>query len=171
MKGRLIITVLILTISTFTVHAESSAWFTKIIASKEEGSLQHTVKKEPKTQQHGFFREHGLILFYASTCPHCHQFAPILKSWVVQNEVEVLPLAFDNLPLPEFPNFLPATTEWINAAFQGQPINYPALFVVNPKTKMLFPVGFGSMTQDELNYRMERLIPKITSYERRGVML
>ncbi|WP_131778974.1 type-F conjugative transfer system pilin assembly thiol-disulfide isomerase TrbB [Legionella bozemanae] len=170
MKGYSFIAVLILIISTFTVHAERSAWFTKIIASKEEGALQHTTKEEPKTQHHGFFREHGLILFYASTCPHCHQLAPILKAWAVQNEVEVLPLAFDNQPLPEFPNFLPATTEWINAAFQGKPINYPALFVVNPKTKMLFPVGFGSMTQDELSYRLEHLIPKIVSYERRGVM-
>ncbi|PWY53809.1 type-F conjugative transfer system pilin assembly thiol-disulfide isomerase TrbB [Legionella qingyii] len=171
MKWRSFITVLTLTISTFTVHAKSSEWFTKIMASKEQGVLQHTAKEEPKTRHHGFFREHGLILFYASQCPHCHLFAPILKSWAVQNEVEILPLAFDNQPLPEFPNFLPATTEWINAAFQGKPITYPALFVVNPKTKMLFPVGFGSMTQDELNYRMEHLIPKITSYERSGVML
>ncbi|MXH29263.1 type-F conjugative transfer system pilin assembly thiol-disulfide isomerase TrbB, partial [Escherichia coli] len=91
-----------------------------------------------------------------------------LKGWANRNKAEVLPLSLDNQPLPEFPKFLPATTEWINAAFGGNSINYPALFVVNPKTKTLYPVGFGSMTNAELNDRMAVLISKIKAYEIKG---
>ncbi|WP_238551396.1 type-F conjugative transfer system pilin assembly thiol-disulfide isomerase TrbB [Legionella oakridgensis] len=147
--------------------AEGSQWLTNLIA-EQEGEVAHQ-REEPLNQQgKGFFSTHGLILFYGSQCPHCKGFAPILKGWANRNKAEVLPLSLDNQPLPEFPKFLPATTEWINAAFGGNAINYPALFVVNPKTKALYPVGFGSMTDAELNDRMDVLIPKIKAYEIKG---
>jgi type-F conjugative transfer system pilin assembly thiol-disulfide isomerase TrbB len=146
------------------VHAEGAQWLTHMIA-KQEGVVTHQREAPLNTQSKGFFSTHGLILFYGSQCPHCKQFAPILKQWVTRTNAELLPLSLDNQPLPEFPQFLPATTEWINAAFGGNSINYPALFVVNPKTKSLYPVGFGSMTEIELNNRMDVLIPKITEYE------
>ncbi|MCW8445695.1 type-F conjugative transfer system pilin assembly thiol-disulfide isomerase TrbB [Fluoribacter gormanii] len=145
-------------------QAEGAKWLTRMIADQEGGS-QHQ-REEPLNQQgKGFFSTHGLILFYGSQCPHCKQFAPILKRWVIENKAELLPLSLDNQPLPEFPEFLPATTEWINTAFGGNAINYPALFVVNPKTKTLYPVGFGSMTDAELNDRLNAVIPKIRAYE------
>ena len=145
-------------------QAEGSQWLTNMIAELEQSSEHKAVQSSNKKDQ-GFFSTHGLILFYGSQCPHCKQFAPTLNQWVARNKVELLPLSLDNQPLPEFPQFLPATTEWINAAFSGNAINYPALFVVNPKTKALYPVGFGLMTEIELNNRMDVLIPKITEYE------
>ncbi|HAU1718469.1 TPA: type-F conjugative transfer system pilin assembly thiol-disulfide isomerase TrbB [Legionella pneumophila] len=148
----------------FWAKAEGSQWLTNMIAEHEQSSEHKLVQGNNKKDQ-GFFSTHGLILFYGSQCPHCKQFAPILKQWVTRSNAELLPLSLDNQPLPEFPKFLPATTEWINAAFGGNAINYPALFVVNPKTKALYPVGFGSMTEIELNNRMDVLIPKITEYE------
>ncbi|HHS8465249.1 TPA: type-F conjugative transfer system pilin assembly thiol-disulfide isomerase TrbB [Legionella pneumophila] len=147
-----------------SVQAEGTQWLTTMIAKQEQSSEQRLVRSSNKKGQ-GFFSTHGLILFYGSQCPHCKQFAPILKQWVNRSNAELLPLSLDNQALPEFPKFLPATTEWINAAFGGNAINYPALFVVNPKTKALYPVGFGSMTEIELNNRMDVLIPKITEYE------
>ena len=147
--------------------AEGSQWLTNLIA-EHEGVVKPQCEEPLNTKGKGFFSTHGLILFYGSQCPHCKQFAPILKQWVDLNKAEVLPLSLDNQPLPEFPKFLPATTEWINAAFGGNAINYPALFVVNPNTKVLYPVGFGSMTQAELNDRMEVLIPKIKMHEHTG---
>ncbi|HFE6618927.1 type-F conjugative transfer system pilin assembly thiol-disulfide isomerase TrbB [Legionella pneumophila serogroup 1] len=148
-------------------RAEGSQWLTNMIA-EQEGVVTHQSEAPLNTKGKGFFSTHGLILFYGSQCPHCKQFAPILKQWVTRTNAELLPLSLDNQPLPEFPKFLPATTEWINAAFGGNAINYPALFVVNPKTKALYPVGFGSMTEAELNDRMNALIPKINAYELKG---
>jgi len=148
-------------------HAEGAKWLTNMISEQEQSSELKSVQGNNKKAR-GFFSTHGLILFYGSLCPHCKRFAPILKGWANRNKAAVLPLSLDNQPLPEFPKFLPATTEWINAAFGGNAINYPALFVVNPKTKALYPVGFGSMTEAELNDRMNALIPKINAYEFKG---
>lgn len=153
----------------FTAHAEGTQWLSHMIA-KQEGVTRHQHEAPINTQGTGFFSTHGLILFYGSQCPHCKQFAPILKQWATQTKAELLPLSLDNQPLPEFPKFLPATTEWINAAFGGNAINYPALFVVNPKTKALYPVGFGSMTAIELSNRMDALVQKITEYEAKGAV-
>lgn len=150
----------------FGAQAEGSQWLVNMIAKQEQPSEQKVVRDNKK--DNGFFSTHGLILFYGSQCPHCKQFAPILKRWTNRNNAEVLPLSLDNQPLAEFPKFLPATTEWINAAFGGNAINYPALFVVNPKTKAIYPVGFGSMTKAELDDRMALLIPKIKAYEIMG---
>ena len=150
-----------------SVQAEGTQWLTTMIAKQEQSSEQRVVRSSNKKEQ-GFFSTHGLILFYGSQCPHCKQFAPILKRWAVRNKAEVLPLSLDNQPLPEFPHFLPATTEWINAAFGGNAINYPAIFIASPKTKALYPLGFGSMTETELNERMNALIPRINAYELKG---
>ncbi|KTC70049.1 conjugal transfer protein TrbB [Legionella bozemanae] len=148
-------------------HAEGPQWLTNMIAEHEQSSEQEVAKGSNKKDQ-GFFRTHGLILFYGSQCPHCKRFAPILQHWATRNKAEVFPLSLDNQPLPEFPKFLPATTEWINSAFGGNAINYPAIFVVSPETKTLYPVGFGSMTETELNDRMDVLITKIKAYENKG---
>lgn len=166
MSVRLFLSVLFAFI-VLEAHATRSQWLTHMIA-KQEGVVTHQPEKSLNTQSKGFFSTHGLILFYGSQCPHCKQFAPILKQWITRTNAELLPLSLDNQPLPEFPQFLPATTEWINAAFGGNAINYPALFVVNPKTKALYPIGFGSMTEAELSDRMNALIPKINAYELKG---
>jgi type-F conjugative transfer system pilin assembly thiol-disulfide isomerase TrbB len=144
-------------------QAGNSSWLTPMIQAQDERELHQPM--DPKNKDNGFFNTHGLILFYGSQCPHCKQFAPVLKKWTKQHQAKVLALSFDNQALAEFPNFAPATTEWVNIAFQGKEINYPALFVVNPKTKNLYAVGFGAMSQIELDARMEQLIPKIISYE------
>jgi thiol-disulfide isomerase/thioredoxin len=109
-------------INAFSSHANRFEWLNQIIAEKEnvqQGETLNTMKKQDK----GFFREHGFILFYASSCSHCHQFAPVLKRWADKHQAAVLPLAFDNQPLLEFPHYALVTTEWVNAAFQGAPFN------------------------------------------------
>ncbi|HAT8643610.1 type-F conjugative transfer system pilin assembly thiol-disulfide isomerase TrbB [Legionella pneumophila] len=160
MKNRLII-ILILSMQTMCSFA-GQGWLNQMIVSKAKGDLNNP---ELTKSYDGFFKHHALVLFYASTCPHCHQFAPEIKRWAEHQQAEVLALSFDNQPLPDFPHFLPATTEWVNAAYAGRSISYPALFVVNKETHVLYPVAIGSMTSSELDIRMMSLIPKIKAYE------
>jgi type-F conjugative transfer system pilin assembly thiol-disulfide isomerase TrbB len=159
--------VCILSVVALGAQAQNKQWLTHLIA-EQEGKVTNTPAVQPNRKERHFFTTHGLILFYGSQCPHCKALAPVLKKWITLHDAKLLPLAFDNQPLPEFPHFLPATSEWVNAAFQGNAINYPAIFVVNTKTKALYPVGFGSMTEAELNTRMDRLLPKINDYEQKG---
>lgn len=148
--------------------SSQAAWLSDLISEKERPQVERRGIQPIQSPEDGFYKNHGFILFYGSQCPHCRQFAPILKQWASQHHVRILPLSLDNQPLAEFPQFIPATTEWINAAFQGNPINYPALFMVNPDTKQLFPVAFGALSYVELDTRMEQLIPLIKAHEHQG---
>lgn len=115
-----------------------------------------------------FFKSHGLVLFYGSSCPHCQRFAPVIRQYAKAHQVLVLPLSLDNKALPGFQDFLPATTEWLTAAFKDRPIEYPALFIVNPDAKTLYPVSIGALDSFELEARMQALIPRIRAYEDKG---
>lgn len=116
--------------------------------------------------QASFFQTHGFVFFFASSCPYCHQFAPVLSRVALSIHARVLPLSFDNKPLPEFKDFLPATPDWTTAAFKNEAIHYPALFIANPKTLVLYPVSIGALNDIELGTRIDALIPKIMAYEK-----
>lgn len=141
----------------------SDDWLKQQIRNRER---EQVTLSEPSKRPSSFFASHGLVFFYASTCPHCHQFAPILKAWATNHQATVLALSFNNEALSEFPQFLPATADWVNAAFTGQSISYPALFVVNSNTHTLYPVSIGAMSALELDARLTVLIAKIQGYEK-----
>ena len=122
------------------------------------------------TTPNAFFKTHGFVFFFASTCPYCHQFSPVLSRLATALHAQVLPLSFDNQPLPEFKDFLPATSDWTTIAFKNEAIHYPALFLANPETQALYPVSIGSLNEQELATRLDVLIPKIIAYERTGRM-
>lgn len=117
-----------------------------------------------------FFHKHSLVFLFASTCPHCHDEAPILADWAVRHEANVLAFSFDDKPLPEFPNARSVTKDLVEAAFSGQAIRYPALFVMNNNTHALYPVAFGALNQTELHDRMRILLPKIQQFEQKDVL-
>ena len=112
-----------------------------------------------------FFKTHGLVFFFESTCPYCHQFSPVLSRVSKELEASVLPLSFDNQPLPEFQDVQPATSEWTTAAFHNEAIHYPALFIVNPDKETLYAVSIGALNEMELNIRLAAMIPKIIRFE------
>lgn len=145
-------------------------WLAQMLAQREQGHAPSTsaaVQQQP--QRNGFFQNHALVLFYASTCPHCHRFAPVLKNWADTYGASVLPFSFDNQPLAQFLDFKPATSEWVQAAFAGRAISYPALFIINTQTHALYPVTIGAMSEIELANRMQDFIPKIINHERGAV--
>ncbi len=131
-------------------------------------SVVHAKAQESTAIPNMFFKTHGFVFFFASTCPYCHQFSPILSKAATALHAQVLPLSFDNQPLPEFKEFLPATSEWTTVAFKNEAIHYPALFIANPQTQALYPVSIGSLNENELALRLEALIPKIIAYEGSG---
>ena len=112
-----------------------------------------------------FFDTHVLVFFFASTCPHCHEQAPVLAHWAHEFGVRVDARSFDDKPLPGFEGQQPATKDLVDAAFAGRPIRYPALFVMNEATGVLYPASFGVLNEIELQARMDVLIPKIMQYE------
>lgn len=159
---------LLITLLLNLTNLNAANWLSQKVLEREQSVAIGREQEAIKVTKTSFFTDHVLVLFYASTCPHCHEFAPTLHRWAVNHKAAVLPLSFDNNPLAEFQHFLPATSAWVNAAFAGRPIHYPALFVINNKTHALYPVSIGSMGIGELRARMNVLIPKIKNYESRG---
>jgi len=115
-----------------------------------------------------FFKTHDIIFFFASTCPHCHVAAPILKAWANAHGAEVLAKTFDDKGLEGFEDARPPDTKLTAAAFEGRAISYPAIFIINIDSKTLYPVTFGALSNDAFDKRMQDLIVKITAYERGG---
>lgn len=155
-----------LLLSMGQVYAESSRdVLTQQIASHEPHHSQ-TTTTPARTP---FFKNHVLLFFFASSCPHCHHQAPILKDWANNHGVTIDARTLDDKTLPEFPTATTATASLVEAAFRGNSIRYPALFVMNRVSAVLYPVAIGSMTTDELNTRMQTLVPKIIAYEQGGL--
>lgn len=127
---------------------------------------KQTVSRAPAAT--GFYQKHRLVYFFASTCPYCHSFSPILASYASKQGADVLALSIDGKGLPDFPQFKVADTDWLNLAFAGREMRYPALFILNEHNKSLYPISFGTMNEQELVERLEIMQGKITAYEARG---
>lgn len=149
----------------------ASDWMAELIAKKQHVSFPEAEMLRPSNLSNKnkvFFQDHALMLFFSSQCRFCQQFAPTLKYWADRQGAMVIPLTLDNQTLPQFPQFFTAPTELITAAFKGQSITYPALFVMNRQSKALYPVSVGAQSSSELEGRMRELIPKIIAYEHKG---
>ena len=168
MMKKIILTLLL--ISIFEKVSAKNNWLDEVISKKENsGTLGLASKHFSSTNSSAsFFNSHALIFIFASTCPHCHRFAPIVKYFSEKNQARVLAISLNNTPLEEFPDFKKPSPELMGATFGGQAITYPALFLLNKNTKAIYPVSVGSMTSEELNDRMAVLIPKIVAYESKG---
>jgi len=143
----------------------SQNFFAKALSDREGGVKNIETKHEKTVAGKPFFKTHGLLFFFSSKCPFCLRFAPVVKQYSKHNSAQVLALSFDNQPLPSFPKVIPASKDWVSVAFGNKPINYPALFIINPKTKAIYPVSTGAYSSFELNEMMENMIAQIKQYE------
>ena len=143
----------------------STDFLAQAMNDREKAYRGEVIENAREIQKAPFFKTHGLLLFFSSQCPYCIQFAPVVKQYSERHQAEILALSFDNRPLPSFPQFIPASKEWVAAAFGNTAISYPALFIVNPKTKAIYPVSTGAYAYSELNQMMNNMIETINGYE------
>jgi conjugal transfer pilus assembly protein TraF len=95
-------------------------------------------------------KEHGLIFFFRSDCPYCHQYAPTLKMLSETYGIEVLAVSIDGAGLPDFPNFRDGRA----VAQQWGIEKVPATFIASKKTGEHAPIGFGVMSLQEVIERI-----------------
>lgn len=163
MKTHILIGLLILGLtSNLMAHTN---FIDEQLAQKSAGLKIRPLLPDSKNE---FFKHHALVFFFSSQCPYCKQFAPVVTTWAATNGASILGLSFDNQPLEELPDFIPASTQWVNTAYNGKPITYPALFVVNKTQHLLYPVAFGAMSKDEFEQRIAVIQSKIEAYEARS---
>jgi conjugal transfer pilus assembly protein TraF len=95
-------------------------------------------------------KDHVLFFFYRSDCPYCHAFAPTLAAFQARHGIQVVAISVDGGPLPSFPNARPdngiATTLKVNQV--------PAVFLAQPFTGKISPIGFGVLSESQLLERI-----------------
>lgn len=93
---------------------------------------------------------HGLLFVFRSDCPYCHRFAPILKRFEQSYGMTVLAVSLDGATLPEYPDARPDN----GIITRLNPSAVPALYLTNPRSREIVPVGFGLMSRSELLERI-----------------
>ena len=96
-------------------------------------------------------KDHVLFFFYRSDCPYCHAFAPTLDAFSARRGIQVVAISVDGGPMPGFPNARPdngiATTLKVTQV--------PAVFLAQPFTGKITPIGFGVLSESQL---LERIV-------------
>ena len=97
-------------------------------------------------------KDHALFFFFRSDCPYCHQFGPYLKEFEAKFGLTVVPISVDGGPLlPAFPN--PKIDNGIARTLDVREV--PALFLVEPASGRIVPVGYGVLSESELLERLQ----------------
>ena len=94
--------------------------------------------------------DHVFYFFFRSDCPYCHAFGPTLQAFSIASGIAVFPVSLDGGGLPEFPR--PAHDNGISATLGVTSV--PALFLANPHSGVIMPVGYGVLNEMDLSQRI-----------------
>ncbi|MDF3833064.1 conjugal transfer protein TraF [Cupriavidus basilensis] len=95
-------------------------------------------------------RDHVLFFFYRSDCPYCHAFAPTLEAFQARHGIQVVAVSIDGGPMPGFPN----ARRDNGIANTLQVSQVPAVFLAQPFTGKITPIGFGVLSESQLLERI-----------------
>lgn len=95
-------------------------------------------------------RDHVLFFFYRSDCPYCHAFAPVLQAFEARHGLQVVAVSVDGGPMPGFPQA--RRDNGIATTLQVSQV--PALFLAQPASGTITPIGFGVLSESQLLERI-----------------
>lgn len=95
-------------------------------------------------------KDHVLFFFYRSDCPYCHAFAPVLEAFQGRHGIQVVAISIDGGPLPGFPGA--RRDNGIANALQVSQV--PAVYLAQPFTGQITPIGFGVLSESQLLERI-----------------
>lgn len=95
-------------------------------------------------------RTHVLFFFFRSDCPYCHAFAPTLEAFQARHGIQIVPISVDGGGLPTFPQY--RRDNGISRTLQVTQV--PAVFLAEPFTGRITPIGFGVLSESQLIERI-----------------
>jgi conjugal transfer pilus assembly protein TraF len=107
-------------------------------------------------------QDHVLFFFYRSDCPYCHAFAPVLQAFEARHGLQIVAISVDGGPMPGFPQA--RRDNGIATTLQVSQV--PALFLAQPASGTITPIGFGVLSESQL---LER-IAIVTSPENQAML-
>jgi conjugal transfer pilus assembly protein TraF len=95
-------------------------------------------------------KTHVLFFFFRSDCPYCHAFAPTLEAFQARHGIQVVPISVDGGGLPNFPSFRRDN----GIAKTLQVTQVPAVFLAEPFSGKISPLGYGVLSESQLLERI-----------------
>ena len=95
-------------------------------------------------------RDHVLLFFFRGDCPYCHAFAPTLQAFQARHGIRVVAVSVDGGSMPGFADA--RRDNGISRTLQVSQV--PAVYLAQPFTGVITPIGFGVLSEAQL---LERL--------------
>jgi conjugal transfer pilus assembly protein TraF len=95
-------------------------------------------------------QDHMLFFFFRGDCPYCHAFAPTLAAFQERHGIKVVGISVDGGSMPGFPDA--RSDNGIVRTLQVTRV--PAVFLAQPFTGKITPIGFGVLSEAELLERI-----------------
>ncbi|KTC69795.1 putative conjugative transfer protein TrbB [Legionella birminghamensis] len=147
----------LLSILTMPVFANVALDELNALLNKKQAQyeLDSTRKKRLDELREAYY----FIFIYRSTCPHCHQFAPILKDFTAYFNIPVEAYSLDGESLEGFDasNLTPQLFQNLYVSGEYKPV-VPALYLVNRPTNQAYAVLFGEAQPAQLAKRVDELL-------------
>lgn len=145
--------------STFADVARRVAWATPELDPTLQGRpvnakalevFEETQRTERSHSVAQLGKDHVLFFFYRSDCPYCHAFAPVLEAFQNRHGIQVVAISIDGGPMPGFPSA--RRDNGIATTLQVSQV--PAVFLAQPFTGQITPIGFGVLSESQLLERI-----------------
>lgn len=145
--------------STFADVAQRIAWVTPELDPTLQGrpvnakalevfdQLQMSQRSESIS---ALGRDHVLFFFFRSDCPYCHAFAPTLEAFQARHSIRVVAISVDGGAMPGFPN----ARRDNGIASTLKVTQVPAVYLAQPFTGTITPIGFGVLSEAQLVERI-----------------
>lgn len=145
--------------STFADVAQRVAWSTPELDPTLRGRPVNAKALEVFEQQQlversssiaDLGRDHVLIFFFRGDCPYCHAFAPTLAAFQSRYGIRVEAVSVDGGAMPGFPEA--RRDNGIATALRVSQV--PAVYLAQPFTGKITPIGFGVLSEAQLLERI-----------------
>lgn len=159
MKMRMLLIVLLMW--TQVMHANVAVTQLNALLLEKEAAQTKTTTS-PSAQVKHLADNYYFVFIYRATCPHCHQFAPVLKDFSDTFQVNVKSYSLDGEAMDAFES-QPLSPELFRTFYVlgGYKATVPALFLVNRHTLEAYAVLFGEATPYQLSRRVTELMQHI----------
>ena len=95
-------------------------------------------------------KDHVLFFFFRGDCPYCHAFAPTLGAFETRHGIKVVAISVDGGSMPGFAGA--RRDNGIAATLKVTQV--PAVYLAQPFTGKITPIGFGVLSEAELVERI-----------------
>lgn len=95
-------------------------------------------------------KDHVLFFFFRSDCPYCHAVAPTLAAFQGRYGINIVAISIDGGPIPGFPS----ARRDNGIARTLNVTQVPAVFLAQPFTGKISPIGFGVLSESQLLERI-----------------